>query len=58
VRVSENKTKRELTPEELERLKGESLPDREVMSLISPPTVAPEPPLPLAGFDHVPPAED
>jgi len=41
--------RKNLTPEELERQKAERLPDREVMSLVSPPiaTIAPEPPIPL-----------
>jgi len=42
---------RELTPEEIERQKAERLPDREVMSLLSPPTIAPEPDMPI---DQVP----
>jgi len=37
--MSEKKEK-ELTPEELEEQNGEELPDREVMSLITPPSGA------------------
>ena len=51
--MAEKKTKEEeLTPEELEEQNGEELPDREVMSLITPPpagadgiaTIAPDEP--------------
>jgi len=45
------KTKRksaELTPEEIERQKVDTLPDREVMSMVS---VAPEPPVPVEDGD-------
>jgi hypothetical protein len=42
-----SKQKKELTREELERQRAEKLPDREVMSLISPPTIAPEPDMPI-----------
>jgi len=51
------KTKRksaELTPEEVERQKGEALPDREVMSTVS---VEPQPVVgddPLFAFDPIP----
>ena len=48
------KEQEELTPEELEEQNGEPLPDREAMSLITPPggadgiaTIAPEPKLPV-----------
>jgi hypothetical protein len=41
------KKRQNLTPEEIERQKAEQLPDREVMSLISPPTIAPEPDVPI-----------
>ena len=40
----------ELSPEELEEQNGEPLPDREAMSLLQVPTVAPEP-----GFPPPPP---
>jgi hypothetical protein len=43
--------KNELTPEELKRQRAEQLPDREVMSVISPPTLAPEPDFPV---DQIP----
>jgi hypothetical protein len=43
--------KNELTPEELKRQRAERLPDREVMSLISPPTIAPDPEFPI---DQIP----
>jgi hypothetical protein len=49
-----DKEQTELTPEELEEQNGEALPDREAMSLITPPvgadgipTIAPEPKLPV-----------
>ena len=38
--MTEKKKDEELTPEELEEQNGEQLPDREAMSLISPPTGA------------------
>jgi hypothetical protein len=47
------KEQKELTPEELEEQDGEPLPDREAMSLITPPgadgiaTIAPDEPPPV-----------
>jgi hypothetical protein len=38
--VTDKKNSGELTDEEVERQNGEELPDREVMSLITPPTGA------------------
>jgi hypothetical protein len=49
-----------LTPEELEEQDGEPLPDREAMSVITPPigadgiaTIAPEPPAPIEPAEGV-----
>ena len=47
---------RELTREELERQQAEELPDREVMSVITP-TIAPEPVIGVDGY-LVPPRSD
>jgi hypothetical protein len=38
--MDEKKREEELSPEKLEEQNGEELPDREVMSLITPPTGA------------------
>jgi hypothetical protein len=39
----EKKQADELSPEELEEQNGEELPDREAMSVLQVPTIAPEP---------------
>ncbi len=41
------KKRKNMTAAELERQKAEQLPDREVMSVVSPPTIAPEPDMPI-----------
>jgi hypothetical protein len=57
--MAKKKTKKkgradELTPEEVEEQNGEPLPDREAMSILRPPTIAPEPDIPV---DTLPPVE-
>jgi hypothetical protein len=55
VRMGDERNRTEPTPEELEQEEGEPLPDREVMSLISTPTIAPEPSIPLDEPLEIPP---
>jgi hypothetical protein len=55
LRVGKKTKRTEPTPEELEREEGEPLPDREVMSLIATPTIAPEPFIPDDPTHEIPP---